>query len=136
MDCLFCAMVDGKIPYSKVYEDEDFLAILDIRPVALGHILLIPKQHHTNITDIPDELARKVYPTVKKLSLALMKSLNCDGVNLVQNNGEAAGQEVFHGHLHIIPRYETDGIKFGGIHNSYENQEQMSEFAEKIGKCV
>lgn len=136
MDCLFCAMIEGKIPYSKVYEDDDFLAILDIRPVVFGHILLIPKLHHTNVTDIPSDLAEKVYPVVQKLSLALIKSLNCDGVNLVQNNGEAAGQEVFHGHLHIIPRYKDDGIRFGGIHNSYESNEQMAEFAEKIGKAV
>ena len=136
MDCLFCAMVEGKIPYSKVYEDDDFLAILDIRPVSFGHILLIPKSHHTNVTDIPEDLAKKVYPVVQKLSVALIKSLNCDGVNLVQNNGEAAGQEIFHGHLHLIPRYKDDGIRFGVKHRKYESNEQMVEFADKIAKFV
>jgi histidine triad (HIT) family protein len=125
-------MIEGKIPYSKVYEDNNFLAILDIRPVSLGHILLIPKKHHINVKDIPADLAKEVYPVVQKLSLALIESLKCDGINLVQNNGEAAGQEIFHGHLHLVPRYKNDGIKFGAIHKEYENQEQMDEYAEKI----
>ncbi|BAI81358.1 histidine triad family protein [Deferribacter desulfuricans SSM1] len=132
MDCIFCKIISGEIPSAKVYEDDDFIAILDIRPVHLGHTLLIPKKHFRNIYDTDKEIGEKIYPVLVKLANAIKSALNCDGLNIVQNNEPAGGQEVFHSHIHLIPRYENDGIRFAIKHKQYESNEQMAEFAKKI----
>ena len=104
-NCIFCKIIDGKIPSATIYEDEDFKVILDIGPASKGHALILPKEHYANIYELPEELAAKVMVLAKKMASHMTEQLKCDGFNLVQNNGEVAGQTVFHFHLHLIPRY-------------------------------
>ncbi|MBS3067756.1 HIT family protein [Candidatus Micrarchaeota archaeon] len=110
-DCIFCKIIKSEIPSSKVYEDEHTLAFLDINPVTKGHTLVIPKQHCTDIFDMKEEDAKAVMATAKKVASAVFHGLNASGVNLLNSNKKAAGQEVFHYHMHIIPRYENDGVR-------------------------
>lgn len=107
-DCIFCLIANGQIPSNTVYEDEDFRAILDLNPAQKGHTLLLPKEHCANLFELPEDLAAKVLPAAKKIAAAVKEATGADGVNLVQNNGEAAGQTVNHFHLHIIPRFDGD----------------------------
>jgi histidine triad (HIT) family protein len=136
METIFTKIINGEIPSSKVYEDEDFLAILDIRPVNFGHTLLIPKKFFVNVFDAPADVAAKMYPAISKVANAIKDALNCDGVNVYQNNGAAAGQEVFHAHVHIVPRYESDEVRFAPKHVEYESPAAMQELAEKINSSV
>lgn len=107
-NCIFCKIANGEIPSSTVYEDEDFRVILDLGPAAKGHALILPKEHFKDVTELDPKIAAKVLPLGAKLGTAMKKSLGCAGFNLVQNNGEAAGQTVFHFHMHMIPRYKDD----------------------------
>lgn len=107
--CIFCKIAAGEIPSATLYEDEEFRVILDLGPAAKGHALILPKAHYANLYEIPDETAAKAMELAKKMAEAMTKALNCDGFNLVQNNGEVAGQTVFHFHMHLIPRYKGDG---------------------------
>lgn len=109
-NCIFCKIANGEIPAATLYEDEDFRVILDLGPASKGHALILPKAHASNIYEMPDELAGKAMILAKKMAGALTKALNCDGFNIVQNNGECAGQTVFHFHMHLIPRYEGDQV--------------------------
>lgn len=111
--CIFCKLANGEIPTATLYEDEDFRVILDASPAAKGHALIIPKEHYANLYELDDELAAKVLVLAKKMITKLTDVLGCDGYNIVQNNGEAAGQTVFHFHLHMIPRYKDDGVGIG-----------------------
>lgn len=108
-DCIFCKLAGGEIPTATLYEDDDFRIILDAGPATKGHCLILPKGHYANIYELPDELASKVFVLAKKTVARLQKALGCDGMNIVQNNGTAAGQTVFHFHMHLIPRWEDDG---------------------------
>ena len=108
-DCIFCKLAGGEIPTATLYEDDDFRIILDAGPATTGHCLILPKGHYANIYELPDELASKVFVLAKKTAARLQKALGCDGMNIVQNNGTAAGQTVFHFHMHLIPRWEDDG---------------------------
>lgn len=112
-DCIFCKIANGEIPTNTVYEDEDFRAILDMGPAAKGHTLLLPKEHADNLFELSDETAQKALVIAKKIGKKLVDKLGADGLNIVQNNGEIAGQTVMHFHIHIIPRYESDGQKIG-----------------------
>ena len=107
-NCIFCKIAAGEIPSATLYEDEDFRVILDLGPSSKGHALILPKQHYAQLYELPDELAEKVIRLAKKMVIAMTKALQCDGFNVVQNNGEAAGQTVFHFHMHLIPRYKDD----------------------------
>ena len=109
-DCIFCKIAAGEIPSRKIYEDSDLIAIMDLNPTSKGHSLIIPKEHCTNIYDIDEDIAAKVMKTAKKLATKMTVALNCDGFNLLQNNGETAGQTMFHFHMHLIPRYEGDQV--------------------------
>lgn len=106
----FCKLAGGEIPTATLYEDEDFRVILDANPAAKGHALIIPKEHYANLYELDDELAGKVLVLAKKMITKLTDILGCDGYNIVQNNGEAAGQTVFHFHMHLIPRFKDDGV--------------------------
>lgn len=112
-NCIFCKLANGEIPTSTLYEDEDFRVILDANPASKGHALIIPKEHYANLYELDDELASKVLVLAKKMITKLTDVLGCDGYNLVQNNGETAGQTVFHFHLHLIPRYKGDAVGIG-----------------------
>ena len=111
-DCVFCAIAEAEIPSFKVYEDELVLAYLDINPFTKGHTLVIPKAHSTGLLDTPDETLAAVLARVKKVAAHLKKALPCDGFNILQNNGAAAGQTVMHLHFHIVPRYGQEDITF------------------------
>jgi len=112
-DCIFCKIANGEIPSKTLYEDEDFRVILDLGPATRGHALILPKEHADNLYELPAELAAKVLPAAQKVGVMMREKLHCDGLNLVQNNGEAAGQTVMHFHMHMIPRYVDDGQKIG-----------------------
>lgn len=109
--CIFCKIANGMIPSKTLYEDEDFRVILDLGPATKGHALILPKQHSDNLYELPDEMAAKVMVLAKKMAVKMTEKLQCDGFNIVQNNGEVAGQTVMHYHLHLIPRYQDDGQK-------------------------
>lgn len=113
-DCLFCKIIDGQIPSLKVYEDEHVFAFMDIMPLTKGHTLLIPKAHCKDLFEMPEDVARNLYAAAPKVANAIKAAFNPVGMNTVNNNGEAAGQTVFHYHLHLIPRYdEKDGLVVG-----------------------
>ena len=107
-DCIFCKLANGVIPTNTIYEDDSFRVILDLGPATKGHALILPKNHFANIYEIPEDVAGDVMKLAKKMATHMTEKLNCDGFNLVQNNGEAAGQTVFHFHYHLIPRYKDD----------------------------
>lgn len=109
-DCVFCKIIEGEIPSFTVYEDGYFKAILDRYPSGKGHTVIIPKKHFKNIFEIDEEYSSKVIGFVKKVTEILDKNLKADGYNILQNNGEASGQTVFHYHIHVIPRYKDDNI--------------------------
>lgn len=112
-DCIFCKIAAGEIPSATVYEDDDFRAILDLGPAAKGHTLVIPKSHSDNLLSIEPDTAAKALKVISKTANAIKEALGCDGINVVQNNGEAAGQTVMHLHFHIIPRYKNDSVNIG-----------------------
>jgi histidine triad (HIT) family protein len=111
-DCVFCAIAAGEIPSFKVYEDELVLAYLDINPFSKGHTLVIPKEHSSGLLDTSDETLAALIARVKKIAGHLKSALPCDGFNILQNNGEAAGQTVMHIHFHIVPRYGMEPVEF------------------------
>ena len=108
-DCIFCKLANGVFETNKIYEDDEFTVILDVAPATRGHALILPKEHYANIYEIDEEVAGRAFKLAKKLAKHMQGKLNCDGINIVQNNGEAAGQTVFHFHMHLIPRYKNDG---------------------------
>lgn len=107
-NCLFCKIANGEIPSNTVYEDEDVRVILDISPASKGHAIIIPKEHYANIYEIEPELLAKVVKVGQRVIKHAKDVLKCDGYNLLQNNGEVAGQTIFHFHMHLIPRYAKD----------------------------
>lgn len=107
-NCIFCKIANGEIPSTTLYEDEDFRVILDLGPATRGHALLLPKEHYSNLFELDDAVAAKALVTAKKVAAKMKAALGADGFNLVQNNGETAGQTVFHFHMHLIPRYQDD----------------------------
>lgn len=134
-NCIFCRIISGEIPSNVVYEDEYFKAILDIGPAAKGHVLILPKKHSDNLLELDSESAAHILEAAKKIAKALMDELKCDGINLMQNNGEAAGQTVNHFHIHLIPRYKGDQINLELTHLSYADGE-AEKLAEKIAERI
>lgn len=130
-DCLFCKISNGEIPSKTIHEDERFRVILDLSPATKGHALILPKDHAASLYDLPEETAAAVMVLAKKLAVKMSEKLGCDGLNLVQNNGEAAGQTISHFHLHMIPRYVDDGQKLGWVPG-----ETTQEELEKIKKLI
>ena len=127
-DCIFCKIAAGEIPSRKIYEDKDLIAIMDLNPTSKGHSLIIPKEHCTNIYDIDEDIAAKVMKTAKKLATTMTVALNCDGFNLLQNNGKTAGQTMFHFHMHLIPRYkdaDNNMLKFTSVSFSDEEMDAI-----------
>jgi histidine triad (HIT) family protein len=134
-NCIFCKIANGEIPSTTVYEDENFRAILDLGPAAQGHTLILPKEHFTDLTELDETLGAKVLPIAARIGKAMKAGLGCDGFNLVQNNGEAAGQTVPHFHLHVIPRY-AGGPQIAGWTPGETTPEEMKETAEKIRSAM
>ena len=130
-ECIFFIIAKGEIPSATLYEDEEFRVILDLGPANKGHALILPKAHYENLYDLPDEMAAHAMILAKKIATKMKGILNCDGYNLVQNNGEAAGQTVFHFHMHLIPRYTDDhaGITWTpGTLTSEDRDEILEKF--------
>ncbi|MBR2527049.1 MAG: HIT family protein [Blautia sp.] len=125
-DCIFCKIANGEIPSATLFQDDDFRVILDVGPASKGHTLILPKSHAANIYELDDELAGKAFILAKKIARKLSEGLKCDGMNIIQNNGQSAGQTVFHFHMHLIPRYEGQDI---GIewHHAELKQEDKEE---------
>lgn len=110
VDCIFCKIANGEIPSATLYEDEEFRVILDLGPASKGHALILPKTHAANIYELSDETAGKAMILAKHMASKMTDALGCEGFNIVQNNGEIAGQTVFHFHMHLIPRYKGDKV--------------------------
>ena len=126
-DCIFCKIANGEIPSKTLYEDERFRVILDLGPATKGHALILPKDHFSNLFELPDETAGEVMKLARRMAVQMKEKLHADGFNLVQNNGECAGQTVMHFHLHLIPRYEGDGqhILWKPVETTQEELEQI-----------
>ncbi|WP_042349652.1 HIT family protein [Bacillus massiliigorillae] len=137
-DCIFCKIINGEIPSSKVYEDEHVLAFLDISQVTKGHTLVIPKVHKENVYELTSEMASHIFSVVPKIANALKAEYQPIGLNTVNNNGEAAGQTVFHFHMHLLPRYgEGDG--FGAVwktNTSDYTPEELQQMAKNINQHI
>lgn len=130
-DCIFCKIANGQIPSKTLYEDEDFRVILDLGPATEGHALILPKEHAANLFELSEEQASKALLVAQKIAVRMKNTLGCDGLNLVQNNGEAAGQTVSHFHIHVIPRYENDGQNINWVPGS-PSQEELEAVCQKI----
>ncbi|MDQ0205317.1 HIT family protein [Alkalicoccobacillus murimartini] len=132
--CIFCSIIAGDIPSKKIYEDEHTFAFFDISQVTKGHALVVPKNHHENLFDLPATDVSHVYQTVQKVANALKDTFSPVGLNLVNNNGEAAGQTVFHYHVHLLPRYDaTDGFQAKWEeHGSEYSQEDLEQMRVKL----
>lgn len=111
-NCIFCKIANGEIPSNTIYEDECFRVILDINPATKGHALILPKKHSDNLYALDEDIAAKALPLAQKVALSMTEKLSCEGFNLLQNNGKAAGQTVEHFHIHLIPRYKGDALGF------------------------
>ncbi|WP_088012126.1 HIT family protein [Gottfriedia acidiceleris] len=133
-NCIFCKIIEGSIPASKVYEDDDVLAFLDLSQVTKGHTLVIPKDHVENIFEMSEETASTYFRKVPQIANAIKDTFNVQGINILNNSGEVSGQTVFHYHMHILPRYgKNDGfdVKWQSNQNQYTN-ETLQEIAKSI----
>ena len=114
-NCIFCKIANGEIPSRTLEENDKFRVVLDVGPATKGHALILPKDHYANLYELPEETAADVMKLAKKMAIRMKEKLHCDGFNLVQNNESAAGQTVFHFHLHLIPRYENDNQQINWV---------------------
>lgn len=131
-NCIFCRIVSGDIPSSKVYEDDEVLAFLDISQATKGHTLVIPKQHVRNVLEMNEDAASTVFSRVPKIARALKKATGASGMNIIANNEEIAGQTVFHAHIHLVPRYgDKDGLAI-----SYTEHEPDFEALAKLAETI
>jgi len=131
-DCIFCKIAAGRIPATRVYEDDAVLAFMDIGPIVKGHTLVIPKAHHDPLTAVPADLLARVIGVVQRVAAAQMAGLKADGVNVHQSNGAAAGQVVPHVHFHVIPRFAGDGHRWNWTAGRYADPAEMAALAERI----
>lgn len=132
-NCIFCKIIAGEIPSNTIYEDEEFKVILDASPASKGHALILPKEHYADIYEIDEDVAARAMKLAKKLAVHMTKVLSCDGFNILQNNHEAAGQTVFHFHIHLIPRYvgaKNDDILIWN-HETF-TPEEMAEIRDAL----
>ncbi len=130
-DCIFCQIARKEAPASVIYEDKKVMAFMDIRPVSEGHTLIIPKQHYVDIFDTPDELLAATHVVTKKIAAATKTATNADGISIVQQNGKAAGQDIFHLHVHVIPRFE--GVKVPQFEQmDFMDRKTLDAVAQKI----
>ena len=134
-DCVFCKIVNGDIPSNTIYENSEFKVIMDISPATKGHVLVLPKEHFKDIYDIDAETAGKLFQLAAVVARALKEVLHCDGLNIIQNNGEIAGQTVFHFHMHLIPRYEGDDLTVKWKEHSMD-AEEMDQLRKDSRKAL
>jgi len=134
-DCIFCKIIDGRIPSAKVYEDAYVISFLDIMPANKGHCLIVPKNHATTLIEMDDKYLAATVLAAKKVARALSLSFGNGSFNIVMNNGKEAGQLVNHAHIHIIPRFQKDRLRIRWSHLKYEDNE-IKDYAEKIRKFI
>ena len=133
--CIFCKIIDGSIPSTTIYEDDLVKCILDLSQAGVGHTLVIPKKHYANVLEIDPDLFAYAMKIAKKIATALVKTFNCDGVNILNNCGEAAGQTVFHLHIHVIPRFKNDTVDIKWKDNSDKfDPKKFEELKNEITK--
>lgn len=129
-DCLFCKIAEGEIPSIRVYEDDVVFAMMDIFPESKGHLLIIPRAHGDNLFDVPAETLAHIVAVSQRIGQAAQQALNADGIKIAQFNGAAAGQTVFHYHMHVVPAYENIGFKRHA--GEPANSDELQVFADKI----
>ena len=134
-DCIFCKIANGEIPSTSIYENSDFRVFFDINPASKGHCLIVPKQHYNDIFDMDAETGGKLFSLATVVARSLKKELNCEGMNIVQNNGIIAGQTVFHFHLHLIPRYTGDTVNVGWVPGEADLDE-LADLAKRVRKNI
>lgn len=134
-DCIFCKIANGEIPSATVYEDSVCRVILDVNPANKGHALIIPKEHFDNIYSIDAETAAKIFTIATEVAKAQKAELNPDGLNILQNNGEVAGQTVFHFHMHLVPRYIKDNVTMTWIPGKADTEE-LSTLSKALRKRI
>jgi diadenosine tetraphosphate (Ap4A) HIT family hydrolase len=132
-DCVFCRITRNEEPASFVYEDEDVIAFLDARPVSEGHTLIVSRRHYENIFAVPDEELVHLFKVVKKVALAVSKSEKADGISIIQNNGSAAHQVIFHFHVHVIPRHERVDSH---VPRAFVESSELDKVAARIRKYI
>jgi histidine triad (HIT) family protein len=133
--CVFCEIVAGGLPASVVWRENECTSFMDIQPINAGHVLVVPDEHATHLADLPEETGAKMFRIAQRVAAALYESgLDCEGVNVFLADGEAAGQEVFHVHLHVIPRFGGDGfgLRFGPDYANRPDKETLEEAAKRI----
>lgn len=131
-NCVFCKVVAGQIPSCKIYDDGEIIAFMDIGPIVKGHILVVPKRHYANLLETPPEVLAKLIMAAQKIAGGQKCALGADGVNLMQSNGQAAGQVVDHIHFHVIPRFTADGHHWNWKPQQYADSKEMQALADKI----
>lgn len=132
-NCIFCKIIAGEIPSNTIYEDEEFKVVLDVSPASKGHALILPKNHYADLFEIDEEVAARAMKLAKKLATHMKEVLHCDGFNILQNNGEVAGQTIFHFHVHLIPRYKDAANEEMILWNHLEfSQEEMAAIRDEL----
>jgi len=131
-DCVFCKIIAGDIPSCKIYEDELVLAFLDIAPINPGHILVIPKEHHTGVSTIPEDTAGRMFKVGSRIGVALKRALDYDAFNLHLADGTCAGQVVMHAHIHVVPRGTEDGFRWNWRQTPYSDEVARDKVVEKV----
>ncbi|MBE5964404.1 MAG: HIT family protein [Lachnospiraceae bacterium] len=134
-NCIFCKLANGDIPTEAIYEDELVKVIFDVGPATKGHALILAKNHAANIFELDEDTAKRVFVVAKKVATAMKETFKCDGVNILQNNGEIAGQTVFHFHTHVIPRYENDGVAIEWEPGKVSPEEILEMKKQLINSC-
>jgi len=138
-DCIFCKIIKGGLPSSKVYEDEVCIAFMDIQPVNPGHVLVVPKTHSKDLSDLPADTGAHLFRVAQRIAVHMPEvGIKTEGINLLVAHGEAAGQEVFHVHLHVIPRYKGDGFgfMFGPNYKDLAERSELDAIAKKISEVI
>ncbi len=134
-NCIFCKIANGEIPSNTLYEDDDFRVILDLSPATKGHAILLPKEHYQDLFELSTETASKALVVAKKVAAAMQQVFKCDGFNLLQNNGEVAGQTIFHFHIHLIPRYTNDNVQISW-HNGSLDSIEAKDFVATVNELI
>jgi histidine triad (HIT) family protein len=133
-ECIFCRIIAGEIPADKVYQDEDVVAFLDANPLEEGHTLVVPREHVERVSDLPEDAAARYFRPVPEIADAVQRAVDADGATMAWNDGSAAGQEVPHAHLHIVPRFEGDA--HGPIHAMFRGQGDVEADTEDTSKAI
>lgn len=134
-DCLFCKIIRGEIPSAQVFASSQMVAFLDISPIHKGHTLVVPKRHYPTLWELPTDLSQEMFTVMQYLGRAVLQATGADGLNIIMNNYQAAGQVVDHAHWHLVPRFAQDGLRWWPQHE-YESTEDMEAVAQAIQKAL